>query len=38
MYMLARRECDSTRPPSAAVRGEQVFGILMFGFWRTDVR
>ena len=36
--MLARRECDCSRPPSAAARGEQVFGILMFGFGRTDVR
>ena len=36
--MFARRECGSTRPPSAVARGEQVFGILAFGFGRTDVR
>jgi hypothetical protein len=35
--MVARRECGSTHPPSAVGQTEQVFGILMFGFGRTDV-
>lgn len=37
MYMLARRECGSTRPPSAVGQTEQTFGFWMFGFARTDV-